>query len=199
MITIDHAGLGDERHNALMFGHSVGMLAGPPRRYGAATRPNVGLPRVAGRTRHVPPAGVRRSRPCVAYRAPLMSSGHSRLQDPVFVGNVARHTRQELQDVHYLTARGGTGRLAGAQTPPVGRHRWVFVTSCSGNGTKLPSGRNPPSVTSRCKCGCELAREPWVWMDATMPTERSRSPGDHGIPALHRCRHRGRQRGGREP
>jgi len=26
------------------------------------------------------------------------------------------------------------------------------------------------------KWGCQLTREPWVWIDETIPTERSRSP-----------------------
>jgi hypothetical protein len=26
---------------------------------------------------------------------------------------------------------------------------------------------------SRCKCGCQLASDPWVWIDETMATARS--------------------------
>ena len=50
------------------------------------------------------------------------------------------------------------------------------ATSWSGRCTNEPSGRNPPSVTSRCKCGCQFTSDPWVWIDETMPTERSFSP-----------------------
>ncbi len=46
----------------------------------------------------------------------------------------------------------------------------------SSRGTKVPSARNPPSVASRWRCGCQFAREPWVWIEATRPTERSGSP-----------------------
>jgi hypothetical protein len=33
-----------------------------------------------------------------------------------------------------------------------------------GQRTKVPSGRKPPSVTTRWRWGCQLASEPWVWM-----------------------------------
>ena len=36
------------------------------------------------------------------------------------------------------------------------------VVSWAGHETKVPSGRKPPSVTRRCRCGCQLAREPCV-------------------------------------
>ncbi len=48
--------------------------------------------------------------------------------------------------------------------------------SCAGHDTNVPSGRKRPSVTSRCRCGCQLAREPCFSRRATMPTARSRSP-----------------------
>jgi hypothetical protein len=47
------------------------------------------------------------------------------------------------------------------------------AVSCTGHDTKVPSGRKPPSVTSRCRCGCQFAREPCVCKHATMPTARS--------------------------
>src|ERR1035437_5074588 len=50
------------------------------------------------------------------------------------------------------------------------------AVSCAGHDTNVPSGRNPPSVTRRWRCGCQLAREPCVWRQATIPTARSRSP-----------------------
>jgi len=53
------------------------------------------------------------------------------------------------------------------------------LTSCSGSSTKVPSARNPPSVTSRCKCGCQFAREPWVWIDATTPTDSAFTEAFH--------------------
>jgi len=44
----------------------------------------------------------------------------------------------------------------------------------------VPSGRKPPSVTSRCWCGFQLARDPGVCRHATMPTTRLRSPVNAG-------------------
>ena len=32
------------------------------------------------------------------------------------------------------------------------------AVSCAGHDTNVPSGRNPPSVTRRCTCGCQFAR-----------------------------------------
>ncbi len=50
------------------------------------------------------------------------------------------------------------------------------AVSCAGHVTNVPSGRKPPSVTRRCRCGCQLAREPCACKQATIPTARSRSP-----------------------
>ncbi len=50
------------------------------------------------------------------------------------------------------------------------------AVSCTGHATKVSSVRKRPSVTKRCRCGCQLAREPCVYRQATMPTASSRSP-----------------------
>ena len=44
------------------------------------------------------------------------------------------------------------------------------AVSCASHDTNVPSGRNPPSVTRRCRCGCQLAREPCVWRQAEPAT-----------------------------
>lgn len=39
-----------------------------------------------------------------------------------------------------------------------------------------PSGRKPPSVAIIWMFGCDLARDPWVWMQPTIPTASVGSP-----------------------
>ena len=43
--------------------------------------------------------------------------------------------------------------------------RWVALLHAGqpGQRTKVPSGRKPPSVTTRWRWGCQLDSEPWVW------------------------------------
>jgi len=58
------------------------------------------------------------------------------------------------------------------------------AVSCAGHDTNVPSGRKPPPVTRRCRCGCQLASEPCVCRQATIPTTRSRSPVSVRIAAV---------------
>jgi len=50
------------------------------------------------------------------------------------------------------------------------------AVSCTGHPTNVPSGRKPPLVTSRWRCGCQFASDPCVCRHATIPTVSSRSP-----------------------
>lgn len=43
---------------------------------------------------------------------------------------------------------------------------------------------SPPSVTIRCRCGCQSAREPWVCGQATIPTAGAGSPDRARIAAV---------------
>ena len=50
--------------------------------------------------------------------------------------------------------------------------------------TNVPSDRKPPSVKSRCRCGCQIACEPRVCGQAIMPMTSSRSPVSVRIAAV---------------
>jgi len=129
-------------------------------------------PRVDGGLRAPPWAAVvARVRRCVRIRSitdgfvmqatrriTLWQLGHARRSTSKICWSSVAHRR-----VASVSASRGADTIVAARALPPRRTKRLSTArrnasvnravSCTGHATKFPSGRNPPSVTSRCRCG----------------------------------------------